>query len=82
LVRRFWWPSLWRQLESEKEINRRSCHGWAEDHTHLQNLCREVGCTEYEIEGDSYGVPGIMELADQLRKRIPPNAPHERRREE
>lgn len=49
------------------------CECWAEDHTHLQNLCREVGYSEDEVEGNSYGVPGIMDLADMLRSKIPPS---------
>jgi hypothetical protein len=73
LVRRFWWPALWRRVSEQQETIRRNCLEWADDHSHLQQLCRDVGCTEHEVEGDSYGVPGISELADTLRKRIPPN---------
>lgn len=72
-MRRFWWPALWREIALLEKIQYNACRDWAEDHTHLQNLCREVGCTEYTIEGDSFGVPGIIELGDALRKRIPPN---------
>ena len=61
--------TLRRELAKEREINRRACLDWAEDHSHLQRLCREVGCTEKEVEGDSYGVPGIRELADLLRRK-------------
>lgn len=39
---------------------------WARDHTHLQKLCRERGFSEFEVEGDSFGVPGITDLADML----------------
>lgn len=53
-----------------RTINRHACEEWAEDHTHLQNLCRAAGCTEHEVEGDRYGVPGIMELADLLRDKL------------
>lgn len=75
VVRRFWWPALWREIEQERAKVKDLCRDWAEDHTHLQKLCREVGCTEFEVEGDSYGVPGVMDLADQLRRRIPSNVP-------
>ena len=51
-------------------MNRNACEEWAEDHTHLQNLCRAAGCTEHEVEGDSYGVPGIIQLADLLRDKL------------
>jgi hypothetical protein len=59
---------LERERDEKQEIIRRSCVDWAEDHTHLQNLCREVGATEHEVEGDSYGVPSISDLADCLKK--------------
>ena len=78
LVRRFWWPSLWKRIAEQQETVRRDCMDWAEDHSHLQKLCREVGCSEHEVEGDSYDAPGIIELANALRKRIPPNVKDER----
>lgn len=65
-VRRWWPPALHRELESYKKMQRDACEEWAEDHTHLQKLCREAGCTDDEVEGDSYGVPGISDLADLL----------------
>lgn len=46
------------------------CEEWAEDHTYLQCLCKEVGYSEDEVEGDSYGVPGIQQLAKMLRDKI------------
>jgi hypothetical protein len=46
------------------------CDEWAEDHTRLQDLCREAGCTDLEIEGDNYGVPGVVDLAISLRNRV------------
>lgn len=61
-------------LATTKKSLQVACNEWAEDHTHLQNLCREVGYSEDEVEGNSYGVPGIKELADMLRAKIPPNA--------
>jgi len=39
---------------------------WAHDHTHLQKLCRELEFSEFEVEGDRFGVPGITDLADLL----------------
>jgi hypothetical protein len=56
------------ELKEKQEIIHRSCVDWAEDHTYLQNLCREAGGTEQEIEGDSYGVPGIIDLANYLKQ--------------
>jgi hypothetical protein len=74
-VRRWWPPYLHREIEQLGKIHRMACVEWAEDHTHLQTLCRAAGCTEDEVEGSKYGVPGIMELADLLRDKLsPPNA--------
>lgn len=42
------------------------CRDWAYDHTHLQKLCREAGVSEQEVEGNSYGIPDISDLADKL----------------
>lgn len=50
---------------SEKTINN-LCQEWADDHTHLQNLCRAVGYDEHAVEGDSCGIRSISELADML----------------
>jgi len=58
------------KLTQLEHINKTSCDDWAEDHTHLQKLCRAAGCTEYEVEGDSYGVPGIIDLADLLAAKL------------
>ena len=57
-----------------KESFTMACNDWAEDHTHLQNLCRDVGYSKDEVEGNSYHVPGIAELADMLRAKIPQNS--------
>lgn len=42
----------------------------ASDHRYLTNLCEKYGFSEQEIHGDSWGVPGIQELADLLDRRI------------
>ena len=65
-LRRFWWPALWRDLQKEKQKVEISCREWADDHTYLQDLCRKAGFTEQEVEGDSYGIPCISELARML----------------
>lgn len=46
------------------------CNSWAEDHTHLQTLCREAGVPEQAIPGSPDHVPGIQELADMLVARL------------
>ena len=58
------------EIEDMAKRIRLQCDEWAEDHTHLQNLCREAGCSDLEIEGDNYGVPGIIDLANSLRDRL------------
>lgn len=69
-VRRWWPPALRRELAHQKLMLRHACSDWAEDHTHLQDLCRAAGCTELEIEGDRWGVSGVMDLADSLRDKL------------
>jgi hypothetical protein len=46
------------------------CDEWAEDHTALQKMCLEAGCSEDEVYGDSYGVPAIQDLAAMLRDKL------------
>ena len=58
------------EIEDMAKRIRLQCDEWAEDHTHLQNLCRAAGCSDLEIEGDNYGVPGIIDLANLLRDRL------------
>lgn len=53
-----------------QEIIENESRDWAEDHTALQNLCRKVGCTEQEVNGDSNGVPTVVELAEMLMEKL------------
>ena len=46
------------------------CLDWADDHTHLEKLCRKHLPSEV-VDGDSYGAPGISDFADMLEKLIP-----------
>ena len=43
-----------------------SCDDWASDHARLQQLAREAGCTELQVEGNSDGVPGILDLHESI----------------
>lgn len=56
-----------RAKRDDKSSVRMLCEEWALDHTLLQKFCREAGCTEFDVEGGSYGVPGIEELVNSLR---------------
>ncbi|MEM6884061.1 MAG: hypothetical protein AAF571_03455 [Verrucomicrobiota bacterium] len=63
---------LW-NVKKMRSWNREMRMEWAEDHTHLEELCKKAGCTDYEVYGDSYGVPTIQDLADLLYSKIKSN---------
>lgn len=42
---------------------------WAADHSHLQKLCIEAGVPFKKAYGDSYGIPSIQDLSDELASR-------------
>lgn len=66
-----WWPPLLRKEVAYQKTALTNLHAdWAEDHTHLQDLCRAAGATEFDVEGGSYGVPDIIELSDLLRNTL------------
>jgi hypothetical protein len=69
-VRLFWS----RELKEQHGYVETLCRDWAEDHTHLQDLCLKAGYSPEEVYGDSYGVPGISDLADMLFEKIKPNS--------
>lgn len=56
---------LERQLAAAKAQIELHCRDWAEDHTALQELVRKH-VPGADVEGDSYGVPGIVQLAEML----------------
>lgn len=53
-----------------REMFKTSCEEWAEDHSFLQELCKKAGYGDHAIYGDSYGVPGIQDLAQLLFDKI------------
>ena len=53
-------------MNSLQKAFKMSCQEWAEDHTYLQNLAKKIGVSPTKVEGDSYSVPGIQELADMI----------------
>lgn len=57
-------------LEEKDKTIQQLYKDWAEDCTHLQKLCLKAGYSEEEVYGDSYYVPGIMDLADMLFERL------------
>lgn len=46
------------------------CQDWADDHSHLTDLCLKFGCDHAKVTGDHDGVPEIMDLADMLAAKI------------
>ena len=77
------WSDFARDLERElstlrarvadlEKIKKNECDDWAHDHTHLQNLCRDVGYDEKAVEGDKWGIRSITELGDMLRAKCSP----------
>ena len=46
------------------------CLDWADDHIRLEKLCLKH-LPEEVVHGDSYGAPGISDLADMLERLIP-----------
>ncbi len=67
------WSELRNELKGVREMLRRECVDWAEDHTYAQTVAKRVGVPANKVEGDSYGVPGIQDLIDMIAERIPPN---------
>jgi hypothetical protein len=68
-VRLFWA----RELKEQHGYVETLCQCWAEDHTHLQDLCLKAGYSPEEVYGDSYGVPGISDLAAMLYEKTKSN---------
>lgn len=62
--------AIMNENQTLKKIIENESRDWAEDHTALQNLCRKVGCTEQEVNGDSNGVPTVVELAEMLMEKL------------
>lgn len=52
--------------EFKDKMIRNLCDEWAETDTYIEQLCEKHGVPEFEIYGDSYGVPGIQEKVDSL----------------
>ena len=59
------------EIERQKETIRLHCSDWAEDHTHAQTVAKHLGIPDAQVEGDSYGVPGIQELVDMIAAKVP-----------
>lgn len=53
-------------VDSETSQKMSLCMEWAEAHTYAQNVAMSLGYTKEQVEGDSYGVPGIETLIDMI----------------
>ena len=65
--------SLKKQVAEKQKIIEYMCLDWAHDHTYVENIAKKLGIPQDRIEGDSYGVPGIIELVDMIVEKIPPS---------
>jgi hypothetical protein len=63
------YETLKEKCEKLDKLLELSCLDWADNHTYLQKLCKQY-IPEGLVEGDSNGVPGIMQLADMLNEII------------
>jgi hypothetical protein len=57
------------KLAKVEEINRRACEDWADDDTRVKELAKPF-FTELQINGDSYGVPGVVDIAELFATRL------------
>ncbi len=58
--------AAWNELDKSQEKRiKLLCDDWAEDHSYMQNLCRRLGYSEVEIDGNGT-VLTIQQLADML----------------
>jgi hypothetical protein len=58
--------AAWNELDKSQEKRiKLLCEDWAEDHTYLQNLCRRLGYSEVEVDGNGT-VLTTQQLADML----------------
>lgn len=57
------------QIEKLTEINKRACEDWADDDTRVKEAAKPF-FTDFEINGDSHGVPGVIDIAELMAKRI------------
>lgn len=58
--------ALREEIKGVREILRRECIDWAEDHTYAQTVAKRVGVPVAQVEGNSCGVPGIQALIDMI----------------
>lgn len=62
------------ELETDNERLKKTianlCEDWAEDHTHLQELCIKAGCDAETVYDNSVGILSISDLADMLVKQL------------
>lgn len=58
-----------RRIEELEKINKLACEDWADDDTRVKELAKPF-LTKFEIEGDSYGVPGVIDIVESLTKQL------------
>lgn len=55
--------------ELEKRI-KEMAQDWSEDHTHVQEVAKRLGVPANKVEGDSYGVPSIIDLLGMIEEQF------------
>lgn len=60
---------LKQQLAEKQKLIELHCKDWSDDHTRLQEMVR-ANVPGADVDGDSYGVPGILCLAEMLVKAL------------
>lgn len=58
-----------RELAKQQTINYRAAVDWAEDDTHVRNAAKPF-FTDFQINGDSHGVPCITDVVDLMSKEL------------
>lgn len=53
------------ELAKVKEINRIACLDWADDDTRVKEMAKKF-YPAAEVDGDSYGVPGVVDIVEWL----------------
>lgn len=62
-----WWPPyLHEKIKEQDQMIKNLCDDWAEDDTHIENLCFKYGFTEDQVYGDSYFSLSLQDKVDLL----------------
>lgn len=57
------------QIAQKEQIIKHACEDAADDDTRIRDLCKPY-LTDFELNGDSYGVPGITDVVETTLKKL------------